>query len=105
MDPAQVGFLLSRLNEVGFPSSHQLMVGVLVSDKSLAGDELKPIWRGKYPEPATAGAIFDPDPRLLNIVHYNTKGQDAYLAEELERVCQLISSADGLQLNIAWPHP
>jgi hypothetical protein len=101
MSRGQVETVLELLELVGWPETHLLMVGVLVSPKSLRQEELKPIWRNKYPDPEHLRSIFVPDPRALNLVHYNTK--EPGLADQLEQVTEMVPNLDGFQLNIVWP--
>jgi hypothetical protein len=103
MNAEQVRGMLQVAKACGLSDQRQLMVGVLVSDKSMRGDELKPEWANKYPDPALADEIFIASPYLLNLVHYNGKGDG--LADRLERVVELMPHLDGFQLNIAWPRP
>lgn len=103
MNREQVQAVLDQLDLIGFPSTHRLMVGVLVSPKSLRREALKDIWRNKYPDPYQLGTIFVRDPRALNLVHYNTK--EPNLADQLARVVDLTPNIDGFQLNIVWPDP
>jgi hypothetical protein len=101
MTAGQVRATLDIAQSCGLSQLRQLMVGVLVSDKSMTGEPLKPIWANKYPDPTVADELFISHPALLNLVHYNTKSPD--LADELFRVIDLMPHLDGFQLNIPWP--
>ena len=79
----------------------RLMVGVLMSDKTLAGQENK--WPGRYPKREAVADIFVDDPRVLNLVHYNTH-EPKSLCWQLKEVTELAGpNLDGFQLNMAWP--
>lgn len=80
-----------------------IMVGVLASSKTLEGVPNK--WPNRYPAADKIADIFPDDPRVLNLIHYNTKEPNAL-------GCQLIAATElggknlhGFQLNIAWPSP
>jgi len=82
-------------------SRHQLMVGVLISNKTFVGKKNK--WPGRYPTMETVNDIFVQDPRILNLVHYTTDDQET-LAEQLDAVTEALEyELDGFQLNLAWP--
>jgi hypothetical protein len=87
-----------------FPREHRkLMVGVLVNPRTLAGGENK--WKGRYPRVEAIPSIFRPDPRCLNIIHYNAD-DPARFPGELCRIERLAGpSLHGFQLNLPWPDP
>ena len=81
-----------------------LMVGVLVSSKTLDG---KPNKRpGRYPQMPAIKGIFEycnwPD--ILNTIHYHTDDR----AGLYDQVCRLVEVADGrlhaIQFNVRWPN-
>lgn len=74
-----------------------LMLGVLTSAKVLGGGERNP--RSAAPEDFTR--IFQPDRRVLNLVHYFTKDQDTIEPHLLE--CLRTPACDGAQINVPWP--
>lgn len=83
--------------------SRLIMVGVLASSKTIQGIPNK--WPNRYPLADKIAGIFPDDPRVLNLIHFNTKEPDTLL-------CQLIAATElggenlhGFQLNIAWPSP
>lgn len=81
----------------------KLMVGVLVSHKTLHGETNK--WPNRYPKMDKIGQIFVKHPQVLNIVHYHTSEQTDLFAQ-LELVMKYAGdSCDGIQLNIVWPDP
>ncbi|MBA3679428.1 hypothetical protein H0W80_04585 [Candidatus Saccharibacteria bacterium] len=79
----------------------QLMVGVLVSDKTLVGqtnnhpNEFPPIHR--------VSEIFHPDSRVLNLVHYNTHNTLSLPGQMADIKIYAGSNCQGFQLNIDWP--
>ncbi len=82
-------------------STRRLMVGVLMSSKTLAGQQNK--WPGRYPKKETVVDIFVDDQRALNLVHYNTDHPETLLTQLVEITELAGSHLDGFQLNIAWP--
>lgn len=81
----------------------KLMVGVLASDKTMAG--LPNNHPGKYPHQERIANIFSDDPRAFNLVHYNTHDQKD-LARQLDRLFEAGGiDCHGAQLNISWPNP
>ncbi len=95
--------LLNHLTACEFPATRRLMVGILVSSKSMQGEALKPEWAAQYPEPTAIAGLIVPDRRAIYLAHYNTKSLE--LADELCRVLELAPELDGFQLNVSWPHP
>lgn len=82
-------------------STRRLMVGVLMSHKTLAGQQNK--WPGRYPKKEVVADIFVDDPRALNLIHYNTDNPETLLTQLVE-ITELVGPhLDGFQLNIAWP--
>ncbi len=77
------------------------MVGVLMSSKTLAGQQNK--WPGRYPKKETIADIFVDDPWALNLIHYSTNRPET-LFTQLTQITELAGPhLDGFQLNIAWP--
>lgn len=82
-------------------TKHRLMVGVLMSSKTLAGEQNK--WPGRYPKKEAIADIFVDDPRVLNLIHYSTDSPET-LFSQLVEVTKLVGPhLDGFQLNMAWP--
>ncbi len=102
--PAQILELLSWLDASELQSlwgDRQLMVGVLVSSKTMRGEANK--WPGRYPPSKALPNIFTADPRCLNILHFNTD-QPATLALDMVEIMRLAGpNCHGIQLNIRWP--
>lgn len=89
------------LKTVPVKSSRLVMVGVLVSHKTLAGQSNK--WPNRYPR-ITSGDltdIFIEDTRALRLVHYNTHNE--HFGDELLKIERMSLGLMGFQLNIAWP--
>lgn len=85
-----------------FPSGgRQLMVGVLASEKTLAGQKNR--YFRRYPRVESIAGIFTDDPRCLNLVHY---GADAPPdGDMLARLFELAGPlCHGFQFNGAWPY-
>ncbi|MDP2788760.1 MAG: hypothetical protein Q8O46_01750, partial [bacterium] len=82
-------------------SSRRLMIGVLMSSKTLAGQPNK--WPGRYPNIEGVEDLFVEDERVLNLIHYNTDHPET-LYTQMARVTEIAGpNFDGFQLNIAWP--
>src|SRR5438105_4591331 len=77
-----------------------VMVGVLVSDKTLAGEKNK--WPQRYPKPDVLSTIFRSYRNALNLIHFNTKEPNRLLYSM--SMAQDLAGFDchGFQLNIAW---
>lgn len=84
-------------------SKSRLMIGVLVSDKTMVGAGNRYPYR--YPDPQNIAGIFSDRPNTLNLIHYATDRPERLL-ERLPEVRKLGGlSCNGVQLNIAWPNP
>lgn len=83
-------------------STHHLMIGVLVSSKTLHGNPNK--YPRLFPRIERAHEIFQDDERSLNLIHYSTDTPQ-HLNEELALLDRHLDHApvDGLQLNVPWP--
>jgi len=101
---SQIEAMLRHLTTLPLGADRRLMIGVLVSDRSLDGLVLKSDWVHKYPKTTEPNDIFIPDPRLLNLVHFNTR-DPLLLADQLKRAIDMLPGLDGFQLNMAWPDP
>jgi len=84
-------------------SRRKLMVGVLVSSKTMQGIPNK--WPGRYPRGENIAEIFSPHPMALNLVHFNTKDPDELLAHMVAVTELGGENFHGFQLNIKWPSP
>ena len=98
MNRGEVLFALSLLPKKLYFS---LMVGILVSEKTLSGNFNKHPY--KYPKKERISEIFVEDPRVFNVVHFHT-GNHLRLSEQLNEIVDLSGNyLHGFQLNIAWP--
>lgn len=84
-------------------SDRKLMVGVLASSKTLAGQSNK--WPNRYPKVDDIAELFPADRRTVNLIHYAT--DDCHtLGDQLEALVRLGGKyLDGFQLNVRWPDP
>jgi hypothetical protein len=86
-----------------FPAcGRQLMVGVLASEKTLAGQRNR--YFRRYPRVESIAGIFTDDPRCLNLVHFGADDPPdaatlAHLFEAAGPLCH------GVQFNGAYPTP
>jgi hypothetical protein len=79
----------------------RLMLGVLASSKTLVGGTNK--YPRRYPATQDIAALFPPDRRSLNLIHYATDDQ-ANLPRQLHSLIALGGPfLDGFQINMAWP--
>jgi hypothetical protein len=87
-----------------YHSGRQIMIGVLASSKTLAGQKNK--YPYLYPPIKNLPEIFASDPRFLNLVHYNTDNP-LLLRDEIFKIVQLFkerrNGLNGFQLNVSWP--
>lgn len=91
--------ILALADEIGWPRSHRLMIGALVSYRGLVwGEAANP---KQYVPVDRIDEVLIGDGRLLNLVHYNSRA--AGLFAQIRDVIKRVSYADGIQLNIAWP--
>ena len=101
MTHQEVGCVLGALPE---DSDRLVMIGVLVSSKTIRGEANK--WPMRYPVPDALCRIFPSYEyqNLLNLLHFNTKEPEKLF----EQMCVAQELAGpychGFQLNIAWPH-
>lgn len=101
MDAAQVAEII---NLIPLRSSHLIMAGVLVSDKTLRGLPHKK-YPERYPAVENLKEIFRAFPRMLNLVHFNTH-EPKKLFEDLQLAQRLAGPhCHGFQLNVVWPSP
>ncbi len=104
MKKAEVSSALEALDGLPTWSNRSLMVGVLVSSKTLAGKPNK--WPNRYPDVRDIAMLFPPDRRTVNLIHYATDDRHT-LADQLEVLIRLGGGKhlDGFQLNVCWPEP
>jgi len=101
MTPGEVGEVLDALPTY---YTHQVMVGVLASDKTLDGLDNKHPRR--FPRIERVKDLFPDDERALNLVHFNTHRPER-LTDDLIDLTQRYGGPNmhGFQLNVAWPDP
>lgn len=81
-----------------------LMVGVLVSEKTLGGDTNK--YPERYPAMSDLRSVFDAaSPEHLNLVHYATDHPEQLYAQMMEVARRAGPRFRGFQLNTVWPQP
>ncbi len=102
MSPLEVDTVLQTVPK---DSNQKVMIGVLVSGKTIKGIPNK--WPNRYPKPEVIPALFTDHPCALNLVHYNTKEEDSdVILQELLHIQSLSGPYfDGFQLNLVWPNP
>src|SRR3989344_2425088 len=89
------------------PSSHQGMVGVLVSDYTLDGCRE---YSAKYPDLTVIPEIFTrTKDSALNVIHFRTRNRTA-LSRDITRMFDYRHMYDqnvcqAVQLNMRWPNP
>ena len=93
----------SVLRALPFGTNRKLMVGVLASHKTINGERQSLPCR--CPSELQMRSIFVDDPRVLNLVHFNTK-EPHLLYEQLMDVRGFaMTLCHGFQLNMVWPSP
>lgn len=93
--------VVKALSAVPGNTVRRLMVGVLMSFKTLSGYQNE--WPGRYPKKEAVADIFVKHKRNLNLVHYSTVYKEE-LSDQLEEIVKIAGPhLDGFQLNIAWP--
>ncbi len=97
MSSAEVRAALDAFPDCG----RLLMVGVLVSEKTLAGKPNK--YPLRYPRRENIAGVFVDDPRCLNLVHYATESRLGTGAEIIEAMRAGGPLCHGVQLNTRWP--
>ncbi|MFA6973194.1 MAG: hypothetical protein WC238_00445 [Parcubacteria group bacterium] len=91
------------LNAIPADFPRLLMVGVLVSSKTMQGIPNK--WPNRYPSADKIAGIFLDHPLALNLAHFNTKDPNE-LFDQMMEVTELGGkNFHGFQLNIKWPEP
>ncbi|MBI5421359.1 MAG: hypothetical protein HZA35_03595 [Parcubacteria group bacterium] len=95
--------VVSLLDVVPQGSRRKLMVGVLASSKTIEGVSNK--WPNRYPTPETMGSILEDDPRVLNLIHFNTKDPDLLFEQMIKARSLAGPHCHGFQLNMGWPDP
>ena len=97
--PYEAGQFIRFLDMVGLPEHVRFMNGPLVSFKTLNARE--PGNPSRYPPISLLPDLLINDPRVINIVHYNSRMPNLY--EQLSRLIKISPLIQGVQLNIAGP--
>ena len=80
-----------------------LMIGVLVSENTLAGHPAK--WPKRNPAKEKIASIFEPFATTINLVHYHTTDQSTLVGQLVAMDTLAGDHCDGYQLNMPWPDP
>lgn len=97
--PDEVSQLVGFLDVLGMPDHVRFMNGPLVSFKTL--NEKEPGNPRRYPPVSLLPSLLIDDPRVINIVHYNSRKPDLY--SQLIKLIKISPLIHGVQLNIADP--
>ena len=92
----------TMIKSIAFETSRQLMIGVLVSNKTINGEKNNHPTR--YPLRERLGQIFIKHPMVINMIHYYTDDQTDLCNQLLDIVMATAGSCDGIQLNMPWPN-
>jgi phosphoribosylanthranilate isomerase len=99
------GFTHWQQVEAVFPqwSDRLIMVGALVSSKTLRGESNK--WPKRYPKIEALKDVFTSYNKALNLVHYSTDEPGGLVEQLLEVKKRAGHQCHGFQLNVKWPSP
>lgn len=105
MTQSEVASAIEALEEFSPWSRHGLMVGVLVSAKTLAGETNSR--ENQYPKIDDVAGLFSPHRRVTNLIHFNSSDNaPAIRVNDFQRLKGKGGrNFDGVQINIAWPVP
>ena len=86
----------------GRATTHQLMVGVLMSSKTLRGETNK--WPRRYPRVSAIHDLFVKSPAVFNVIHFATDDKRR-LGRDLMHIVADVAGPHlhGFQLNVCWP--
>lgn len=105
MSRSEVASAIEAMERFPLWSNHQLMIGVMVSAKTLAGEKhSKP---NQFPEVDDVADFFPPHRRTVNLIHFNSKDKaPAIWVNDFLRLKTIGGrNCDGVQINIPWPAP
>lgn len=88
-----------------FPKNYQLMIGVLVSYKTMSGRRSEK-FPNRYPPIESIPSLLDLNPGgfLTYLIHYNSRQPN--LSNQLTMLVEICGqNLEGFQLNICWPDP
>lgn len=95
----QVNGIVNSLPET---MGRKIGIGVLLSGKSLRG--LRYSYTERYPKREDISSLFSTDPRVINVIHYNTSTPGT-LEKQLHEILSFYrSDLHGIQLNMVWPN-
>jgi len=81
--------------------NHFVMIGVLVSSKTLSGQQNR--YPNRYPNVRHIRSVFPIHPCALNLIHFSTDFPNGFQGE-LEQLVKLGGpNLHGFQLNMVWP--
>lgn len=87
----------------GLRAKRLLMVGILVSNKTLIGQTNR--WPHRYPHYQSFSELMLPHRRALNVIHFATDDKDR-VGDHMTALRNMAGpDLDGFQLNMAWPEP
>ena len=79
-----------------------LGVGVMMSWKTM--NDIPTKWVNSFPPVYKIPSIFEPDPRVFNVLHYASDVEPEALFHQLAKATELARPyMEGLQLDIEWP--
>ncbi len=103
MEPWEVAAALDAFGPLPHHRRQKLMIGVLVSSRTLDNRPHK--WPNRYPDIDGIAGLLPADRRTLNLIHYATE-HPSTLAAQLDDLVDIGGEyLDGFQLNIRWPDP
>ncbi len=106
MTQSEVASAIEALERFSPWISHQLMIGVMVSARTLAGEPhgSRP---NQFPDVNDVVGLFPPHRRVVNLIHFNSKDRaPAIWANDFLRLKVVGGrNCDGVQINIPWPVP
>ncbi len=82
-------------------SERKLMIGVMMSFKTMTGAESK--WASVWPQKEEVGSIFVEHSRAFNTLHYADYDDTTYLEHLLDAVHWGGKNLHALQLDMVWP--
>ena len=85
--------------------NRRLHVGVMMSYKTLHGIPTETGWEKIWPRDEVLRTIFQPHPKVFNVLHYADYGQPyVTTSEDLILACKEAGPhLQGLQLDMIWP--
>ena len=102
MTPQESRTILHHFDTSFIDGSRELMVGVLVSSKTLVGKKNK--YPNRYPDVDHVAGIFQKHHAAFNVIHYSTDERET-LRYQLMMLADEVGGQHlhGFQLNMVWP--